>query len=422
MLAFLTIIFGPVKVQFYIYFFMMGLTVLQLWTREKNIFVILNLGLFIYSIAHVLSVFLDGENILFSFSEHSIVYNDIGVTGMILLYFNVICAIFGLYSSMSGKIITPDPLKGPNFRRRTSLISLLLFGCVIFSFLRIDFSQLQGTYVLTGEFSLLFGFVYLLSGVLLYQVFINGNSYFKSAATYYLIIAFVCLFVLGVRQVIVWILLVFFFAHFIRLGSSKIEYDKAIIQRTPWIGVFLYLVLLMVFQYRFNKVYEFNFSIDSLFFPINAETSFTFVSFYHVARDLSVDKHVSLSWLTDYFVMLIPSQIWANKYEFLILDNMQQKHGLTPFGTYFLPSTLLASSRNFLSYLVQVILYATILAFVWRLVVKSRYYLFYAPVFISFAILYPIRGTFHGGIKLFTYFVLLLILMSLGTTSRNRRH
>ncbi len=406
--------FQNINVQFSCYVILIITTCIQVYFLRHSIFLYLIFGLYIYSFPHVISVYSGGSNELFNFSSYQYVYNDLGETAKVLRYTNIMIVIFALFSTITGFIRTETLLSRSLIANsKMNSLGIILFMLFFLAFSQVDFSVMHNEYTLTEGLSLVFGIAYLLFGVMVFQIFVQGKEYWNTITTYLSAIVIILLMSLGVRQVIVWFFLALFFGHFLRSKVQFSRLDKRIVASSPRIIIMLYFLLLLVLQYRFRKSFEFSFSPSSLLFPIQAETSLTFASFYHVIMEIKSDMSQNFIWLFDYFTMLVPSQLWPSKYNYLVLENMQQMHNLTPFGTYFLPSILYISSSSILGYMFQVFTYAVVISILWLWIKRSNLYLYLAPLFLSFAVLYPVRGTFHGGFKIFTYFIFLLLLIKL---------
>lgn len=412
LLLFVVLIFPFELVQHVAYYSYLFFALSAIYVNKKtSFFTYLICGLYLYSMPHLLSLAIYGENEIFFFTENQRMYNAPSNTSFILRYLNLMIGIFALFSLNFGFLRDVNyqikNVKRIDFRP----VSIVLFGLIFYFYTGIDFTELRDEYILTQEFSLIFGLVYWLSGILFYEVFVEQRAYQNCLSLYLLLTVLVMIMVLGVRQIPVWLSIAFFFGHLLRGKLNTRKIDKKIVSRAPLLGATMYFILLFVLQYRFRKSFDFDISPRAIIFPITAESSLTFASFYHAVHEVSSDLIVHWAWLTDYFVMLVPSQLWLSKYEFLALEKMHQALDITPYGTYYLPATLYVSSNGILSFIIEVISYAIILSFVWKILKKSVYYLFYAPLFLSFVVMYPVRGTFHGGFKIFTYFVVFLILL-----------
>lgn len=142
---------------------------------------------------------------------------------------------------------------------------------------------------------------------------------------------------------------------------------------------------------------------------------------YHTLYAFENGIGVYQGYILDYFYMLIPSQIFPSKFEFLALENLQQNYSLTPYGTYFLPGSILLSSSGEINYFFNVIFLLSLISIIWKYIKNSKYWLYLIPNFMIFVGAYPIRGTIAGGLKIFTYQAVLLSVYTLLCFSIKRK-
>ena len=407
----------------YVYFLITFLLILSIITKHNlKAWYWLSLFLVLYALPHFILFYLFGKNSTVIDINYNKILNDFdnNLKAIRLLSSFVIFLFIG--SSFYNLVIGSNLIRiNSNFYLNNAnnikmnnrfILNLILFSLIIFSFLSVDFTSLKNEYKLIG-FNIVFSLCYFINFIILIVFFnqkINNKLLFFGIFLYLIILS-----ILGVRQIIFWLFLSLLIAHFFKCYLLKKEIN--------WKLIFIYsfsllLIFGIVLGYRANKQIDseiFNRIIELSYSGIVAETTYTFYNLLAVYdltsenvgdnRDLFFMKN-----FIDAIFYLIPSFIFPNKYEYIELLKIAKEFNLKPFGTYF----YLGEIKLGLRYNILIYFYAIILGFFTEYflnyVIKKKDKLLYVLyiAFLVMVIIYPVRGTIPGGIKIFITFNLLV--------------
>jgi len=299
-------------------------------------------------------------------------------------------------------------------------ISYLLFFITL---LFLDWGRIRSEYTLEGV-SLTFFMSYFIFSI--YGVFIASTGKLSISKVIPLFIIMAIFAFMGTRQTIFWGLLILFISNIIFLSRTKKRFFtksslKRIIKYTSIIGLLITIFAVTV-SYRVNKDIGLIFVILNdlpMIFKLSfslflSETYYTFYNLLIVIHS-SLNGYLPLSSLfNDFFVQMIPSQIFSNKYAYMDFINLSREYDLTPFGTWYIVGMI--ATVSFIPFISMVLgyLYCELINLSSLVVRKTtsslgEFSAFYALIYV-FCCFYSIRGTIAGGLKMALSIFIIIIL------------
>jgi hypothetical protein len=318
-----------------------------------------------------------------------------------------------IYNYHKIKILTYD------FFIAIKLVRLTLFLIFILLLSTLNWNEIGSKYTLEGMANIYFVY-YLFISIMIMDFIYKGVYLRKSQYMFVIGVVFSLILFnyLGVRQVLFWSSMILFvsvsiFLHIYKGSSLSIAKNK----KYFIFGIFLFSFFLMLlnigFLFRHQKTEMVNVlmgvtfldllnAIVSAFF---AETKLTTYNLLAVVDENTRGNYLSFfNMLRDLLVMLVPSGLWAEKYEYLETVRFAKEYNVTPFGTWYIVGELVSSVVYpiyvfIASYIYSIFLYIFSSQIFHRsrsLIVASIFYGI-AYVFLG---LYVVRGTLSGGFKI----------------------
>jgi len=296
--------------------------------------------------------------------------------------------------------------------------ALLLFVFVLL-LTTLNWDRISNEYTLEGMSKVFFVY-YLLFTVIVIN-FIYKSIYLKKGRSQFVVFMLLSIILfnyLGVRQVLFWSLLVSFisiaiFIHIYKNTTlSFVRYKKYFFFFLV-LSIFLLILLNISFLFRHQKsevisvLLGVNFMdmVNSLISAFFAETKLTTYNLLAIVSENNQANYLSFfGMLSDMLIMMIPYDLWAEKYAYLETVNFAKKYNVTPFGTWYIVGHFasLAVYPIFVfiaSYMYSMFLYvfsAQVLTRCNSLIMASVFY----GISYVFLGLYVVRGSLIGGIKM----------------------
>ncbi len=284
--------------------------------------------------------------------------------------------------------------------------------------LSLDWSRIRSEYTLESM-STIFFWLYLIFSLialrLLYKNFLNKKRIYFEYFLVFVLLIFMNY--LGVRQVLVWGLLtviISYFFYLFKVKKVKLDFKNNIFYSVLLVasGIALLLLINISFLFRHQKTEMinilFNLSLAQLFKALLngfiAETTFTTYNLLAVVDNiLKGNSMFPFKNIFDFFIMIVPSFLYPEKYNMIYFSEFSRQYNVTPFGTWFIVGQFASSFKYpffvFLSSYTYSTLQIKILEFLWK---KSNlmieYCLFYGLTYV-FTSLYVVRGITEGGLK-----------------------
>lgn len=323
-------------------------------------------------------------------------------------------------SELNGKGLLKENLSKYDWKLYISYI--LFFVTLLF----LDWNRISSEYTLEGV-SLTFFMSYFIFSI--YAVFIatTGKLSISKVIPLFLIMAVFAY--MGTRQTIFWGLLILFISQLIyqaRIKTSLLSMTN-IKRLTKYLAIISLIVTVFAItvSYRVNKDVGLIFTILNdlpLIFKLSfslflSETYYTFYNLLIVIHS-SLDGYLPMSsLLNDFFIQMIPSQIFSNKYAYMDFINISREYELTPFGTWYIVGMIATVSFiPFISFIIGFIYCEIInlLSIFARKATSSlgEFSAFYAIIYV-FCCFYAVRATIAGGLKMALSIFIIIILFKL---------
>ena len=367
-------------------------------------------------------------------------YNAIGLE-VILVYLAGLYASYFLYNNFKknrnhdadiGRLEDDFKFLMSRSANKMTFLLLAVFILLLLSFKNIDFSMVKEQYAVGDMgFSILMGIGYILNFlfIIMYIKMRVNKKEKKYLAVILILLSYISILsYLGIRQVIFWfivsILLITFYYKEVLYGEKV---NKKVLLSS------LFIVLCAIFfgligAFRKTKtldfIFELSFSdfINIVWMAVRWETDLTLYNLFGVIdlmRTHSIDLF-PLRQLADFFYLLIPSFIFSDKSNYLIMQKLPEiSEGLTGVtitrgGTYFIIGELLLG----LKYKLLIFLFGFLIGIageVFYNTMRKRNFMFMIFYFfaITYLYAYSIRGLMVGGLKMALFYgVVIYVFMN----------
>ena len=402
--------------NFYLYVFVSSFIFLFFFSKNNiKAWYWLSFFLILYSFPHFTTYFFEGSNEIIVHEELNYIMNNqiynleaIRLTLSFILSLYLGHNLFNVIKRKSFYVKTKTYFD--NKIRISSIKKIFLFSLLflffVYSISSIDFDNHRNKYSLSG-FNILFAFCYML------QFFIIFFFIFVKEKKTWLILLFVIMYSiimgsLGVRQILAWLYFSLLIAYFLKsyIYERRINYYKIIIY-SLLVLIFFGLVL----AYRNDKTFNldiFSRTYEMMNYALLSETSFVF---YNMMSSIQISSTKDLFFMgsfKDIFFYMIPRPIFPNKYEYISLYQFIKANSLSPFGASFYLAELKLSLRyDYLIYIFGMVVGYLSEAFLSYMIKQKKLILLVLYVlFLTMIIIFPIRGTIAGGIKIFISYML----------------
>jgi hypothetical protein len=375
-----------------------------------------SLFIMLYTIPHFFYIYLYGENLVIRSEELQAIASSLPLN-----IYAIKLTILYILSSYAGysffrKIDYRRRVSNEKFILKTSklkkiLLTIFILSITLIAIFKMDFQAIKDSYKVGAGFSILFGVFYITNFLIVYVFLIK--KFKKWFFTMLLIVYVVILGYLGVRQVIFWLLLGLFFSYIFEV--RHIKYKSVNYKKLLFYFILFIIVSGVILSYRSSKVLDIDLDhlIHLIGFAYLWEASFTT---YNFLASIELSKTADFFFMNDFFdviTLLIPSFIFPNKGDYLVLGQFSKMHNITPFGTYFILGELKLSMR----YDALIAFYAVSSSYISELfqskAIKSKDLLLITlySFFLVFIFIYPVRGTIPSGIKIFFMFNFLIYFL-----------
>ena len=410
-------------VNIYIYYFLAFFIFLAFFS-EQNIksWFWLSIYLICYSLPHLSIYYFYGENYTIADDNLKRIMNDsdynlqgLRLLSSFIIYLYIGNAFFNiLFIKNFNQIKYSREFKNNQiYFKNKYLLFLILSILAAYSISRINYDIVLGPYSLKS-LNLLFALCYILNFLILCYFF-NKNKNNNFLAIFFISYVLI-LGTFGIRQIIFWLFISLIIATFFKSYTEN--------KKINWLSISFYtfiiiLIFGLILGYRVNKDLNFIILLRAIklsYLGILAETSNTYYNFMAVFNHLSMDNMTDkpdlffMKNFTDIFYYLIPAQIFPSKYEYIELVKLGNEFRLKPFGTYFYLGELKLGLRyNYLMYIFAIMLGFTTEFFLFYVLKKKDRLL--SALYVSFiviAIIYPVRGSIAGGLKIYITYSLIM--------------
>jgi len=308
----------------------------------------------------------------------------------------------------------------------------IIFLLILFT-LQLDWELIKYKYTL-GGMSEVFFLCYLLFTIstmdFIYRIY--SGRLINYLHVFWLMFFLIIFNYLGVRQVLFWSACILFFGfssfYSIKNCNTLGFLDN---KKSFFIVILCALSFLMVlnigFLFRHQKMEMLNVLANLSFSQIFsstlsgffAETKLTTYNLLAVINENNNGNTLRfLESFRDFFVMLIPSGLWREKYQYLEVINFSKEHNVTPFGTWyivgFFSSLVVHPFYLFItSYIYSFFIYAVSV----KIFSQHRPLVFASTLYgvaYSFLGLYVVRGTLFGGVKIALSIMCSLFILNVG--------
>ena len=328
-------------------------------------------------------------------------------------------------ASMNSKLFY-FPRKQINYIQvnHSGLIALFVYIILfVLGLLTVDWSSVVDSYQVGAGFTLLFGSFYLMNYVL---IGFYADAYIKGKKVKYILsFIFFMYFIflaLGVKQVVLWSGITLLLTRVIcdvYLGR-ELKVNKI---RILCACIIILIIAGVITKYRVNRSLPEDLDLFILPWLVYLwETGFTVLGGLNTIElvDKSSINLFPFGSMGDFFGLLIPSFFGDWRESIWMYREFSQQHAIETLGTNHLIGEIYLSTGNIFLFSMWFYCFSFIISSLVRYLLSTRNMLLiplisYALVFV---IIYPIRGGFYSGMKLFTSYgllnlVFIIILRSL---------
>ena len=289
-------------------------------------------------------------------------------------------------------------------------ISYILF---FLSLLLLDWGRIRAEYTLEG-ISLTFFICYFIFSI--YGIFIASTGKLTISKIIPLFLIMSVFAFMGTRQTIFWGILILFISNIIFLSRNPRSWISKSFLKSLIKYLFIITGIVTIFaltvSYRVNKDLGLIYAILGDI-PIILKLSFSlflsevYYTYYNllIVINSSLEGYLPLlSLFNDFFIQMIPSQLFPGKYAYMDFVNLSRDFELTPFGTWYIIGMIATVSIIPIMSMILGFLYCELINFISILLKKTTSHLgefsaFYAIIYV-FCSFYPVRATIAGGLKM----------------------
>ena len=321
--------------------------------------------------------------------------------------------------------MSKDSTQAPNLKQYSQrlYLSYALFGM---SLLLLDWGRIRSEYTLENV-SLTFFICYFIFSI--FGVFIASTGRLPISKLIPLLIIMAIFSFMGTRQTIFWGIWILIISNV----TYRFHYPRLFLTKSFVKSIFKYAVILLsvIMIFALTVSYRVNKDLDLIFLilgdlPLILKISFslllseTYYTYYNllIVIDSSLEGHLSiLSLFKDFFVQMVPRQIFPSKYTNMDFINLSRDFDLTPFGTWYVIGMIATVSIiPIVSFLLGYV-YCEIINLSSILVRKitsnlGEFSALYAIIYV-FCSMYSVRSTLAGGLKMAVSIFIIFILFKL---------